>query len=347
LENIISIEIRSVFMWRRCLYLKVYLPCIFIAAVAMITSCSPPLKSTNLYSANIGTLIFVPAGKVPSIRIDYDGNSADFCTMPAIHMSSNDITRQEWVNVTGLPDPSDSSVSSGMNDPVQNVNWYMAVYFCNKLSIKEGLTPVYSIIVNGAADTNPDDWLKILGGTFPNNFPISGNNATWDAVQANWSADGYRLPTEMEWLWAAMGATRDSRRADFSATGVNTKGYNKGYAGSQEPGTACSNISLYAWINKSTGTHAVGLLKPNELGLCDMSGNVYQWCWEWWVVVYPDGMITDPVYTFSLSSSTGYRVIRGGAWNSVTSCGALDDSSGGGDGPCSGGNSIGFRVVRP
>jgi formylglycine-generating enzyme required for sulfatase activity len=304
LKNNLLIKDRSVFK---------YLPCIFIAAAAMIISCSPPSKSANLYSKNIGTLIYIPAGNVPSIRIDYNGNSDDFCTIPAIHMSSNDITRQEWVNVTGLPDPSDLSVSSGMNDPVQNVNWYMAVYFCNKLSIKEGLVPVYSIIVNGEADTNPDYWLKILGGTFPNNFPVSGNNAAWDAVKANWSASGYRLPTEMEWLWAAIGATRDSRRSDFSATGMSTNGYNKGYAGSREPGASCSNISLYAWINKSTGTHAVGLLLPNELGLYDMSGNVFQWCWDWHGSdSYTGGALTDPAYNGAASGTL--RVIRGGCW---------------------------------
>lgn len=208
-------------------------------------------------SANIGTLKPIPSG-----TFQRDSSASDISSVSAFYMSRYDITRAQYSNVIGS-DPSQISCSTGTSDPVQEVNWYMALVFCNKLSMLEGLTPVYTI----SGSTDPTTWGAI---------PTSENDATWDAVTANWSANGYRLPTEMEYMWADMGATNDALSGDIVG-GVNTGGYAKGYAGSTEAGGAQVNITSYAWLgnNANNTTHPVGILLPNELGLYDMSSGMH------------------------------------------------------------------------
>jgi len=89
---------------------------------------------------------------------------------------------------------SDTGHSIGISDPVQHIDWYHAIAFCNKLSIAEGLDQVYS--VSGV------DFTTLTYGGIP-----TSDDTDWDDANADWSANGYRLPTEMEWMWAAMGAT--------------------------------------------------------------------------------------------------------------------------------------------
>jgi formylglycine-generating enzyme required for sulfatase activity len=110
------------------------------------------------------------------------------------------------------------------------------------------------------------------------------------------SKDGYRLPTEMEWMWAAMGADR--------TTQPNTTGYAKPFAGN-------GAIGDNAWydVNSGSKTHQVSQKNANELGLRDMSGNVFEWCWDWYDG-YPTGAQTD----FLGAASGGSRVFRGGGW---------------------------------
>jgi formylglycine-generating enzyme required for sulfatase activity len=281
------------------------------------SSSSAPSAATNYTSANIGTLIYVPAG-----AFQYDGTASDVCTISAaFHMSKYDITGTEFQNVTGITDPSSFSEA---NHPVETVSWYQALVYCNDLSIKEGLTPVYTI----SGSTSPSVW-----GAIP-----TSDNTTWDAVSANWSASGYRLPTEMEYMWAAMGAT-----SGYGYTsGTYTTGYSKAFAGS----TGANNINNYAYTYSDTptpaSTEAIGLLLPNELGLYDMSGNVWQWCWDWYGS-YPGGALTDPTYNGAASGT--YRVVRGGSWFNDASGAAVAIRSD--DGPYYQFNDIGFRVVRP
>jgi formylglycine-generating enzyme required for sulfatase activity len=125
-------------------------------------------------------------------------------------------------------------------------------------------------------------------------------------VTQDLSKNGYRLPTEMEWMWAAMGADKTAQ--------PNTSGYNKAFAGS----TGSNSIGDYVWYNSnsSSKTHEVGKKTANELNLSDMSGNVYEWVWDWYGS-YSSGTLTDPA---GPASGTN-RVIRGGGRSSdASSC---------------------------
>jgi formylglycine-generating enzyme required for sulfatase activity len=237
----------------------------------------------------------------------------------AFRISDTEITRDQWVAVTGWADPSHTYYSSGVNDPVQQVSWYDAIAFCNKLSRLEGLTPVYS--VSGV------DFAALTYSQIP-----TSSNATWNSATANWAANGYRLPTEMEWMWAAMGA-------DLANPGaVNTTGYAKAFAGS----TGSNFIGDYAWYasNSSNKSHPAGTKLPNELRLYDMSGNVFEWAWDWYGSSYPTGTVTD----YRGPASGPSRVVRGGYWGNTHDCTVAYRYY---YYPYSRVPEIGFRVVRP
>jgi formylglycine-generating enzyme required for sulfatase activity len=261
---------------------------------------------------------------VPGGTFQYDWTSGDLVTVSTFRMSANLITGDLYAAVTGLGDPSYFDES---HNPVEQVSWYGALVFCNKLSMLEGKTPVYTI----KGSTDPSTW-----GDIP-----TSKDATWDAVTANWSADGYRLPTGMEYVWAAMGGLGDSCPGDI-VDGKNTKGFLKGYAGSKEPNGEQKNVGSYTWNfgNSQKTTHAVGTKLPNELGIYDLSGNLYEWCWDW-SGIYPGGAKNDPR---GPSSDTGTgRSRRGFGYN--VSGGSV--SNGNSSDPSYQDSSIGFRVVSP
>lgn len=274
---------------------------------------------TDHTSATIGALKYVPAG-----LFQRNAGPANIISVSALRVSSNEITRSQYSTVMGV-DPADAAYSSGVSDPVQMVNWYHAIAFCNKLSIAEGLTPVYT--VDGV------DFTTLAHA----DIPIE-SDATWDDVSANWAASGYRLPTELEWMWAAMGANMGAD--PFS---VNTSGYAKPFAGS----AGSNDIGEYAWYGRYNGgsattatTTVVGSKLPNALGISDMSGNVFELCWDWHGG-YPAGYQAD--YRGAVSGTE--RVMRGGSWADTMDYCAVDRRSS--FYPNDLAESIGFRVVRP
>ena len=274
----------------------------------------------NIESPNIGTLVYVPAGS-----FQRDGTATNISKIKKpYYLGKYEITRQQFKDIMDA-DPSEEIYSSGMNDPVQRVNWYHAIAFCNKLSLLEDLTPAYWV---SGVNFNTLTYAEI---------PTS-SDTNWDAAECNWDADGYRLPTEMEWMWAAMGADQDAR-AGAMQNGINRTGWSKNYAG-EGYGTGTS-IDAYAWYedNSDNKTHPVGKKQPNELGLYDMSGNVWEWCWDFYDS-YPTGTKSD--YRCSIGS---YRVNRGGSWSRHASYCPVANRAG--YYPYDRSGSFGFRILRP
>jgi formylglycine-generating enzyme required for sulfatase activity len=147
-------------------------------------------------------------------------------------------------------------------------------------------------------------------------YRVSGNSITCD-----WEADGYRLSTEAEWEYAAKG-------------GNGFFGYE--YSGS-------NNVNTVAWYDKNSkkSTQPVGTKTPNNLGLYDMSGNVWEWCWDWYGK-YPKDAQTDPK---GETSEFGGRVRRGGSWTDAARF--VRSAYRGSYSPSSADSDVGFRVVRP
>jgi sulfatase modifying factor 1 len=304
-------------------------------ATITVTAQSGATKAyTVAVSRTLLTMVTVPAGS-----FQRDATATNISTITtAFRMSEKEITMEQFVAVTGLANPS-YSFTTVINGPVQTANWYHALVFCNKLSMAEGLTPVYTI----SGSTVPDAWDGTTDGTIT--VPLV-SDSTWDAANANWSANGYRLPTEMEWMWAAMGATSGSGYA----SPIYLTGYGKLFAGSNATNAAGDNgsnaIGDYAWyqVNSSLTTHPVGTTgNANELGLYDMSGNVWEWCWDWYGT-YPTGTITSDSADGRGAASGSDRVGRGGSWADISMFTVAFR------GICTPNRQdaiLGFRVVRP
>jgi len=268
--------------------------------------------------------------EVPAGAFQRDAASADNVShVSAFSMADLEVTRELYLAVMG-EDPSAKAYSSGTSDPVQYVNWYHAIAFCNKLSLMEGLTPVYTVTVGGS----PLNWAATV--TIP-----AVNDVDWNSAVADQTANGYRLPTEMEWMWSAMGATRDSRLGDI-VDGINRNGRTKGYGGSIEANDGTVQIGSFAWhqANSENKTHPAGSRQPNELTLYDLSGNVREWLWDWYAPSYPAGAIID----YQGAASSEQRVYRGGGFtDGVVPCSINSQNN---TYPHERFGQLGFRVAR-
>ena len=250
------------------------------------------LLSVFLYSQEMvispEDFVFVEGGtfQIGSTNGGDEGEPLHTVTVTDFYIGKYEVTQDYYQDVMGT-NPSDNGTGIGENFPVNRVSWYDAINFCNSLSEMEGLEPAYL---------------------------VDGNNVIWD-----WNKNGYRLPTEAEWEYAARGGN---------------SGMAYDYSGSNTVGTV-------AWyLDNSVNTaHPVGGKSANELGIYDMSGNVFEWCWDWYGD-YTSESQQDP----QGASSGSRRVFRGGSWRSYASS-SLSTNRGDFN-PSGRFNGVGFRLAR-
>ena len=210
-------------------------------------------------------LVFVQGGKYKMGGMGRETEYDEFPIHPVILnnflMGKREVSFEEYdlyVEENSLRKPGDAGWGRGKR-PLINVSWFDAIKYCNWLSKKEGLESVY-ILENG------------YGGI-------------------NFQANGYRLPTEAEWEYAASEGQLGKKQL---------------YSGSK----VLAEVGWYK-INSTNRTQEVGQLKPNKLGIYDMSGNVREWCHDWYKVdYYKESELINPKGRDLYNS----RIMRGGSW---------------------------------
>jgi len=297
--------------------------------VSRRSSVSPASKSATggfrVCSNAPGLFVYVPAGTytmgcTPDQQGQCEGDeSPDHpVTLSAFYMGKYEVTQGEWSALMSDINPSGTPyfTACGTDCPVEQVSWFDLAVYCNRLSEQQGLEPCYY---------SDAGYIQVYGKSGNNwNLPNTGT-VFWKTT-----AKGYRLPTEAEWEYAARGAganpqTRYSGSDDIDAVawwvGNSQVGYSPNFSGQ--------------------GTWPRGQKVPNALGLYDMSGNVWEWCFDWYDSDYYD--VSPPSNPLGLASGS-VRVVRGGSWLYTASfervahrgIGTLDNRY----------NYIGFRLCR-
>jgi formylglycine-generating enzyme required for sulfatase activity len=251
-------------------------------------------------------MAFIPAGTFMMGNYLINGNSITNdpeitdenptnVTVSAFYMDENLVGYHQWQSTYSYATNHGygfdySGSGNAPNQPVQTVNWYDCVKWCNARSQQAGLTPVY--------------------------FTDAGmtrvyTNEDTDAVFVNWGGEGYRLPTEAEWEKAARGGLVGQRfpRGNFISENLaNYYGNTNGYGYDLGP----NGLNAAFATGGEPYTSPVGSFAPNGYGLYDMAGDVFEWCWDWYGVSYAGGI--DPRGPASTDPGGSARVLRGGYW---------------------------------
>ena len=229
-------------------------------------------KASNVES-KFENMVFVQGGKYQPSFADEEKEVFDIevCKYPT--------TQKMWTEVM----ENNPSEFKGDNKPIESITWWEALEFCNKLSEKYGLEPVYDLSKSKEGIL----MIKELGG-----------QKVYPDVANFKNTEGFRLPTEVEWEWFARGGQIAIEQGTFNYT----------YSGS-------NNIDEVAWYVENSGeTYNVGLKKPNQLGLYDCTGNVWEWCYD-----TTENIEEGKNYIYkAFDASNKSRRLKGGSWNDIS-----------------------------
>ncbi len=284
---------------------------------------------TNIPAAAITTpppgMALIPAGTFTmgdNLDGEADAMPPTNVYVSAFYMDVNLVSYSQWQSVYFWATNAgyaftNAGAGKAANHPVQTVDWYDCVKWCNARSQQAGRTPVYYTDAG---------------------FTQVYTNGETDAVYPNWPANGYRLPTEAEWEKAARGGLSGQRFPWGNIITENLANYygdtvdlNFDLGPNGYNGAFTNGVSPY--------TSPVGYFAPNGYGLSDKSGSLYEWCWDWYKTPYAGG--SDP---HGPTGPLSYRILRGGSWYnyaSHTRCAYRNYDS-----PSDSVNQIGFRCVR-
>ncbi len=261
---------------------------------------TPTFTATPTATIDYSVLVSVPGGTY--VQEDTSGNSFAH-TISAFNIGKYLLTYNLWYTVriwatsyafqnygmeeAGSGTPGAAPVT--VNQPVTKINWRDAIVWCNAYSQYKGLTPVYYY---DSAFAQPIT--SSVSGSYSTTTCTAAG--CFDNPYVNWAANGYRLPTEGEYQYAA----------SYTGTPPN---YASGATDVYSDTTA---TALVAWFlfNASGGTQPVGTKAPNALGIYDMSGNLYEWCWDWYAA-YPAAGEID----YKGATSGSNRIMRGGNYH--------------------------------
>jgi formylglycine-generating enzyme required for sulfatase activity len=280
-----------------------------IAVIATLAACGSSASGVKTETVPkwgpdlIPEMVLVQAGSFnmgSNDNLDLEARPVHQVTLDDFYIGKYQVTQAQYRAVMDYypcnyqGDSLPAGLANGNNLPVETITWFDAVEFCNKLSLLEGLNPVYTI---------------------SNRKPAEGYSITSADVTANWSANGYRLPTEAEWEYAAKGGNGPgpyyiySGSNDPDAVGWYNKIAPPPIVFGQGTDVSLKNGAVNLG-NNSSFIHEVGLKDPNSLGIYDMSGNTWEWCWDWFAE-YQSANQTNPK---GPETGTG-RILRGGSWS--------------------------------